>query len=281
MKISKITKFEFQNSGPSFFASVFPVYCKKKFGLDLNKTDGRDRFWSLPLWRFQQWHCCSSTTLNGIFWLNWRRGGVQRLKLGGIPNWGHSELGEQLGCNNQPACRIIVYISPRILHITSRKCWYSMQIKLWWWAVPKIRVFNFVILLKSWKLNARKILVFYSICFQCDTENVWMIIIFVNRPMLEIDYFHLVMWHCWLGGRKGMQPIKICATFCRTDEENLVCLPGKQLLKWRWWRWLVGFYCSFFFHQFVSWFHTVDEAAAHQLFSMLCTSVLHHIRVCL
>jgi len=28
---SKITEFEFQNSGPSFFASVSPVYCKKKF----------------------------------------------------------------------------------------------------------------------------------------------------------------------------------------------------------------------------------------------------------
>ena len=28
-KFSKITEFEFQNSGPSFFASVSPVYCKK------------------------------------------------------------------------------------------------------------------------------------------------------------------------------------------------------------------------------------------------------------
>jgi len=28
-KISKITEFEFQNSGPSFFARVSPVYCKK------------------------------------------------------------------------------------------------------------------------------------------------------------------------------------------------------------------------------------------------------------
>ena len=28
-KLSKITEFEFQNSGPSFFASVSPVYCKK------------------------------------------------------------------------------------------------------------------------------------------------------------------------------------------------------------------------------------------------------------
>ena len=37
-KLSKITEFEFQNSGPSFFASVSPVYCKK-IGLDSNKTD--------------------------------------------------------------------------------------------------------------------------------------------------------------------------------------------------------------------------------------------------
>jgi len=28
-KLSKITKFEFQNSGTSFFASVSPVHCKK------------------------------------------------------------------------------------------------------------------------------------------------------------------------------------------------------------------------------------------------------------
>ena len=31
-KFSKVTEFEFQNSGPSFFASVSPVYCKKKSG---------------------------------------------------------------------------------------------------------------------------------------------------------------------------------------------------------------------------------------------------------
>jgi len=43
-KFSKITEFEFQNSGPSFFASVSPVYCKK-IRLYSNKTDGRDKFW--------------------------------------------------------------------------------------------------------------------------------------------------------------------------------------------------------------------------------------------
>jgi len=30
---------------------------------------------------------------------------------------------------------------PRILHIISRKSWYSMQTKSWWWAVWKICVF--------------------------------------------------------------------------------------------------------------------------------------------
>jgi len=34
-KFSKITEFEFQNSGPLFFASVSPVYCKK---MDLIRT---------------------------------------------------------------------------------------------------------------------------------------------------------------------------------------------------------------------------------------------------
>jgi len=57
-KLSKITEFEFQNSGPSFFASVSSVYCKK-VRLDSYKTDRGDRFWSFPLWRFRQWHCCS------------------------------------------------------------------------------------------------------------------------------------------------------------------------------------------------------------------------------
>ena len=39
-KFSKITEIEFQNSRPSFFASVPPV----KNVLDSNKTDGGDRF---------------------------------------------------------------------------------------------------------------------------------------------------------------------------------------------------------------------------------------------
>ena len=48
-KFWKVTEFEFQNSAPSFFAFVSLVYCKKKFGLDSNKSSGGDRFWSLPL----------------------------------------------------------------------------------------------------------------------------------------------------------------------------------------------------------------------------------------
>ena len=43
-KFAKITEFEFQNSGPSFFASVSPVYCKKKIRLDSNTTGGGNRF---------------------------------------------------------------------------------------------------------------------------------------------------------------------------------------------------------------------------------------------
>jgi len=41
----------------------------------------------------------------------------------------------------QNSCRIIVYVLPRILHITSRKCCYSMQINLWWWAIPTIHMY--------------------------------------------------------------------------------------------------------------------------------------------
>jgi len=49
-------------------------------------------------------------TLGGIFWLNRRRGSVQRSKLGRIPNWGHSELWAQLGHENQPAC-VCVFVT--------------------------------------------------------------------------------------------------------------------------------------------------------------------------
>ena len=96
-KFSKITEFKFQNFGPSFFVSVSPVYCKKIW-LDSKKTDGGDRFWSLLLYRFRQWHCCSSMTVGGIFWLNQQRGGVQRSKLGRLELWAQS------GRKNQPAC---------------------------------------------------------------------------------------------------------------------------------------------------------------------------------
>ena len=101
---SKITEFEFQNSGPSFLAYASPVYCKK-IRLDSNKTDGGDRFWSLPLW-----HCCSSTTLGGIFWLNRQRGGVQRPKLGGIRNW---------GCNRAVKTNrlVILYLTVYCMHV--------------------------------------------------------------------------------------------------------------------------------------------------------------------
>jgi len=109
-KFSKITKFEFQSSGPSFCVCLLCIV--KKIVLDSNKSDVGDRFWSLPLWLFRQWHCCSSTTLDGIFWMNWRRSGLQRSKLGSIPNWGRSEMGTQSGRKNQPAC-LSVCVSDR------------------------------------------------------------------------------------------------------------------------------------------------------------------------
>ena len=41
-KFSKITEFEFQNSGPSFFASVSPVYCKKLDSIPTKLTEEID-----------------------------------------------------------------------------------------------------------------------------------------------------------------------------------------------------------------------------------------------
>jgi len=40
-----------------------------------------------------------------------RHGGVQQSKLGGIPNWGCSELGAQSGRKNQPACLSFFFFS--------------------------------------------------------------------------------------------------------------------------------------------------------------------------
>jgi len=41
-KFSKITEFDFQNSGPSFFASVSPVYCKKFDSMQTKLTEEID-----------------------------------------------------------------------------------------------------------------------------------------------------------------------------------------------------------------------------------------------
>jgi len=46
--------------------------------------------------------------------LNWRHGGMQRSKLGGIPTWGHSELGAQSGRKNQPACCVVSLLAPKL-----------------------------------------------------------------------------------------------------------------------------------------------------------------------
>jgi len=105
LKISKNSQ-KSQNSNFKILVHHFLRLCLlcivKNIRLDSNKTDGGDRFWSLPLWRFRQWHCCSSMMLGGIFWLNWRHGSVQRSKLGGfgtgvVRNWGRSELRAQSG----------------------------------------------------------------------------------------------------------------------------------------------------------------------------------------
>ena len=142
-KFEKILKnHRIHNSGPLFFASVSPVYCKK-IRLDSNKTDGGDRFWSLPLWRFRQWHCCSSTTLGGIFWLNRRRNGVQQSKLGGIPNWGCIQAvnTNRLVCLSNPAlygCQS--WIKPVCMYVCttydaevdkSQPYWLSVRCRCW------------------------------------------------------------------------------------------------------------------------------------------------------
>jgi len=99
-KFSKITEFECQNAGRSFFVSVSPVYCKKKL-TRFEQNDGGDTFWSLP---FRQPPADRSV----------QRSGSRRQRCAGRPqrdwtemlrphhsvdsdhrsaNWGHSDLG--------------------------------------------------------------------------------------------------------------------------------------------------------------------------------------------
>ena len=48
-------------------------------------------------------NCTAAAARRLLGYSDWT-GGVWRSKLGGIPNWGHSELGTQSGRKNQPAC---------------------------------------------------------------------------------------------------------------------------------------------------------------------------------
>jgi len=49
----------------------------------------------------------------------------------------------------------------RILPIISRKSWYSMQTKSWWWAVRKIRVY----LISRFYSNCEKFMLAKYTCF--------------------------------------------------------------------------------------------------------------------
>jgi len=58
---------------------------------------------------------------------------------------------------------------PRILPIISRKSWYSMQTKSWWWAIWKICMY--LILLKSRKFYAREIYMLYSRLYETSPRH--------------------------------------------------------------------------------------------------------------
>jgi len=63
-------------------------------------------------------------------------------------------------------CAVLLFTLnlPRILHIISRKSWYSMQTKSWWWAIQKNRMYlilRFYSMRKSQKFYAREIYMFY------------------------------------------------------------------------------------------------------------------------
>ena len=105
-KFSKITEFEFQNSGPSFFASVSPAYCKKNFDSIRTKLTEEIHF-----------EVCHSGNPPPIVACSGSTGGVQRqstTEMCGSRNvatasfrgfWPQiRELGAQSGRKNQPAC---------------------------------------------------------------------------------------------------------------------------------------------------------------------------------
>jgi len=65
-KFSKNHRIRISKFSSIIFLCLCLLCIVKKFRLDSNKTDGGDTFWSLSLWWFRQWHCCSSTMLAGI-----------------------------------------------------------------------------------------------------------------------------------------------------------------------------------------------------------------------
>ena len=100
------------------------------------------------------------------------------------------------------------YIIPRILHIMLWKNWYSVQTKSWWWAIPKNScVFNFAIILKSWKsrkFDALKIYMFYSmshtgeihLLYRYCSLNMCLVQVRCTRfiPVLGLEFVRLEAW---------------------------------------------------------------------------------------
>jgi len=77
----------------------------------------------------------------------------------------------------------------------------------------------------------------------------------ITRRVLRFK-FPSVLWHCWLGDRKGIQPEKTCASLVTRDsfpeqmeevdwgKPGNAGLPGKRPLKWTWWYFLLSVvYC--------------------------------------
>ena len=66
--------------------------------------------------------------------------------------------------------------NPRILHIISRKSWYSMQPKSWWWAVQKIR---------------KNLMLAKYTCFTVSTRtDLWKaVLLFIMTVSLTVVFF--------------------------------------------------------------------------------------------
>ena len=111
----------------------------------------------------------------------------------------------------QNSYRIIVYILQRIWHIAWQNCWYSMQINLRWWAVPKICVY----LISRFHLNCENLMLTKYTCCTVFNNNIYLSQRLAAGPNGSCQGCH------WLSIPLAIHNATDCATLCG---KNYTCL---------------------------------------------------------